>query len=206
MASSLAAQLHYTLTLVSDWFLPPSLSPIPAGRRVGIVLGWEREDAPSPVGKAEDRTQNPFNVLSRQQQRTKCVTAVLCHLRSHLLVQGQPVVTSDRQKLTLAQTVQSNAVPGVYPPLLGLPGSLSPPDLHLGSHCWRHTKLTSREGKKRMDQVLGQFTVPRHGPGNRWTSIGFAVVTDVRHPLSQRNLSTFYFLLLIYFLLKWHWK
>lgn len=74
VASSLAAQLHYTLTLVSDWFLPPSLSPIPAGRRVGIVLGWEREDAPSPIGKAEDRTQNPFKVLSRQQQRTKRVT------------------------------------------------------------------------------------------------------------------------------------
>lgn len=78
-----------------------------------------------------------------------CHCAVLCHLRPHLLVQGQPVVTSDRQKLTLAQTVQSNAVPRVYPPLLGLPGSLSPPDLHLGSHCWRHTKLTSREGKKK---------------------------------------------------------
>lgn len=47
-----------TLTRVSDWFLPPSPSPIPAGRRVGTILGWEREDAPSPIGK--QKRAGPF--------------------------------------------------------------------------------------------------------------------------------------------------
>lgn len=108
-----------TLTLVSDWFLLLSPSPIPAGRRVGTVQGWELEDAPSPVRKAE--CTNPTKFLP-WQERTKHVALPFCAASIPIYCSKVsllwPLRTDRNEPLFRLRhstdSVQSNAVPGVW--------------------------------------------------------------------------------------------
>lgn len=88
-------QLIDTLTLVSDWFLLPSLSPIPAGRRVGIILGWEHEDAPSPIRNTEHR--NPVSFAPTAGEIQSCCCVILSRFHPPLWLQVLPIVTSGRR-------------------------------------------------------------------------------------------------------------